>query len=193
MFSRIIIEQKLADLELALARQDELIKSQREVIRGLKDLISMEYQNAWQGNVSAVPPSAAAVLPPARAAHTTTTTSNSVVGNTKRSHDQVNHTSNVTTSTQRTSMSVQEAISSSVDSAKKRTKTDRDSTDSTSSSSSSSASKQPTTTTTTANIPTSSLSTPAHGQVPVSVSHSLIPHWTTRKLKRSSLFCRLVF
>jgi hypothetical protein len=48
MCQRIIIEQQIADLELALARQEELIKSQRNVLKHLKDLILME----WQQNKS---------------------------------------------------------------------------------------------------------------------------------------------
>lgn len=42
MISRLIIEQKIKDLELAFQRQEELLKSQREVLNSLKDLISME-------------------------------------------------------------------------------------------------------------------------------------------------------
>jgi hypothetical protein len=48
MLSRVIIEQKLADLELALVRQEELMQSQRETIRGLRDLITMEYSSSWK-------------------------------------------------------------------------------------------------------------------------------------------------
>ena len=48
MLSRVIIEQKLADLELALVRQEELMQSQRDAIRGLRDLISMEYSTNWK-------------------------------------------------------------------------------------------------------------------------------------------------
>jgi len=48
MCSRVIIEQKIADLELALNRQEELIRSQKDVLRSLKDLITNEYNNQWQ-------------------------------------------------------------------------------------------------------------------------------------------------
>lgn len=41
-FSRIIIEQRLADLELALKRQEELITSQRDAIKNLRDLIQLD-------------------------------------------------------------------------------------------------------------------------------------------------------
>lgn len=40
--SRVIIEQRLADLELALKRQEELIVSQRDAIRNLRDLIALD-------------------------------------------------------------------------------------------------------------------------------------------------------
>lgn len=40
--SRVIIEQRLADLELALKRQEELILSQRDAIRNLRDLIALD-------------------------------------------------------------------------------------------------------------------------------------------------------
>ncbi len=52
MCSRVVIEQKIADLEIALNRQEELIRSQRDVLRGLKDLIAGEYATQWQSPVS---------------------------------------------------------------------------------------------------------------------------------------------
>jgi hypothetical protein len=48
MCSRVIIEQQLADLELALCRQEELISSQREAIKGLRELITLEYAGKWK-------------------------------------------------------------------------------------------------------------------------------------------------
>lgn len=54
-FSRIIIEQRLADLELALKRQEELIDSQRDAIRNLRDLIARDQLSNGLANV-AVPP-----------------------------------------------------------------------------------------------------------------------------------------
>lgn len=44
MCHRLIIEQQIADLELALSRQEELIKSQKNVLKHLKDLIVMDWQ-----------------------------------------------------------------------------------------------------------------------------------------------------
>jgi hypothetical protein len=43
MSNKLIIEQKLLDLELVLNRQEELIAFQRDVVRSLKDLIKSEY------------------------------------------------------------------------------------------------------------------------------------------------------
>lgn len=45
--SKVIIEQKMADLELAILRQEELIKSQREVISSLKELLYSEIYKVW--------------------------------------------------------------------------------------------------------------------------------------------------
>lgn len=42
MCSRLIIEQRIADLELALSRQEELILLQRNTLNGLKELIYAE-------------------------------------------------------------------------------------------------------------------------------------------------------
>jgi hypothetical protein len=42
MLAKMIIKQKVQDLELALSRQEELLVSQKEVLRGLKDLIALE-------------------------------------------------------------------------------------------------------------------------------------------------------
>jgi hypothetical protein len=51
--SRVIIEQRLADLELALKRQEELISSQRDAIRNLRDLIALD-QNYSSNSMDAV-------------------------------------------------------------------------------------------------------------------------------------------
>lgn len=40
--SRVIIEQRLADLEIALNRQEELIKTQKEALRNLRELIALD-------------------------------------------------------------------------------------------------------------------------------------------------------
>lgn len=42
MLARIIIEQKIKELELAMNCQEELLNSQKEMLRGLKDLIATE-------------------------------------------------------------------------------------------------------------------------------------------------------
>eukprot|EP01039_Chlorochromonas_danica_P009408 gene9408-10391_t len=42
MLARIIIEQKIKELELAITHQEELLNSQKEMLRGLKDLIAAE-------------------------------------------------------------------------------------------------------------------------------------------------------
>lgn len=52
--SRVIIEQRLADLELALKRQEELISSQKDAIRNLRDLIFVDQQNTGHTNMSSV-------------------------------------------------------------------------------------------------------------------------------------------
>lgn len=124
MFSRIIIEQKLADLELALARQDELIKSQREVIRGLKELIVLEYQNGWQATAS---PSTNVAVVSSNNTNTTTTAprttstkrSAEALANTSYTPAQTIHNSNNTKSL----VSAQEVIQV-TDSAKKRQKSE---------------------------------------------------------------------
>lgn len=56
MCSRLIIEQRLADLELALTRQEELVVSQREAIRGLRELIELEYSGGWKNAPSSSKP-----------------------------------------------------------------------------------------------------------------------------------------
>jgi hypothetical protein len=43
MLSRVIIEQRLSDIELALKRQEELIYTQRDALRCLRDFINSEY------------------------------------------------------------------------------------------------------------------------------------------------------
>lgn len=55
-FSRIIIEQRLADLELALKRQEELIDSQRDAIRTLRDLIARDQLSNGLATVAIPPP-----------------------------------------------------------------------------------------------------------------------------------------
>lgn len=55
-FSRIIIEQRLADLELALKRQEELIDSQRDAIRNLRDLIARDQLSNGLATIAVPPP-----------------------------------------------------------------------------------------------------------------------------------------
>lgn len=63
--SKVIIEQKMADLELAILRQEELIKSQREVISSLKELLYSEIYKVW-------PPAPQVTNPPINPNNTTT-------------------------------------------------------------------------------------------------------------------------
>jgi hypothetical protein len=80
MLSRVIVEQRLSDLELALDRQEELILSQRNVLKSLRELIFLEYQkndglsssSATMASSSIVPVSQpAAVSQPAPVSSTT--------------------------------------------------------------------------------------------------------------------------
>lgn len=52
MTSRIAIEQKLADLEITLNLQEELLNSQRTVIKGLKDLLKAEFLSLASSSTS---------------------------------------------------------------------------------------------------------------------------------------------
>ncbi|RYH18867.1 hypothetical protein EON65_26790, partial [archaeon] len=43
MISRVIIEQKIHDMEVAIWHQEELVKSQREILNSLKALLAAEF------------------------------------------------------------------------------------------------------------------------------------------------------
>lgn len=62
--SRVIIEQRLSDLEIALNRQEELIKTQKDALKNLRELIALE-PPAVVEIAAPVRPLSAPVVPPA--------------------------------------------------------------------------------------------------------------------------------